>query len=254
MKDSYFIYLNKPDTFSFTNVVISNSQDTSAEISSNSIVYLSLANSGNNKSVTVKNVALTSSDLQLFYFRNSQQYSSVALQFAISDITVTRCSFQDSIAIMNIRNKNVVNQVGYSLSGIKFSNVSFPITGILMSFTHQVKDSLTMTNSSFTQITNGQIVMIPNSENIGVMETKMTIDNLTATNISNLQNSFIEASVYSIVTITNSKFEYLTTLDYGSVAKSMDQTVNIIFVNCQFSKNLAVNGGVMFTKEKGSIE
>lgn len=254
MKDSYFIYLSKPDTFSFTKVAISNSQDTSEQISSNSIVYLSMANSGNNKSVTVKNVTLTSSDLQLFYFRNSQQDSSVALQFEISEITVTSCSFQDSIAIINIRNKNVVNQVGYSLSGIKFNNVSFPITGILMSFTHQVKDSLTMANSSFTQITNGQIVMIPNSENIGVMETKMTIDNLTATNISNLQNSFIEASVYSIVTITNSKFEYLTTLDYGSVAKSMDQSVNIIFVNCQFSKNLAVNGGVMFTKEKGSIE
>lgn len=146
------------------------------------------------------------------------------------------------------------NPVQHRFNNLVVKNVDFSIYGYLMQFRHKIASGIQIKNCIFEYIENGLISVMAYSYNVGVMKTMLEIQNMTVFNASNVQKSFIEASVYSELTISNSQFDYLTTIESGSVVTSMDQDVNVIFINSSFSNNTAVSGGVMYSINKGCIE
>ena len=142
----------------------------------------------------------------------------------------------------------------FSFINLSFDNIKFTTKGYLMKLSHQLPTNLTISDSSFTNIQAGSILIISSNLRNTLLTTNVHILNSKMNNIGQESTSFIDIKKGGRLFIYSCNFTNIHTLQDGAViAAGFQKTVTVIY-DSLFQNNTAKNGGVFSTSEESVIK
>lgn len=204
--------------------------------------------------ITISDVDMHLCSISLFTMGTSSASRSVAIDFTMTDASITNLHFpfsDDIIVTSNIISDAVIHM---TFDNMIFQNITFDRGGNLIRFGHQQDQALLLTNSMFSDIVNVGIKLEAYNNNFAsTHRTKVSMDNITATQIDAQDTWFISLFEGVDIDITDSSFSQISSLRTGSVIFAGNQKATVNIVDSSFVNNTAIEGGVMNVESKSKI-
>lgn len=237
----------KLENCKFTNVNYSTSDD-----KNNLMIDIRTFALDNAQNSLIKGITVESSSISFLQFNSISGTLKSPILIEITNLIFRNCKFDSIISLISFGNVESQEPITFAISSLSFSNLTFTISGKLLEFHHQLKNVITVTNANFSDIQGGEIyVEAANKKNLA-SPTKVELSNFNVLNIDANYNSLIRANEGAELTIRNSTFQNVYTLEEGSVVFAGYQNAVITIRHSTFLNNYAVLGGV-FNIESGSV-
>lgn len=139
------------------------------------------------------------------------------------------------------------------LSNLLFKNIEFSLKGNLLNFNHLMSQSVQVIGSKFVNLSKSKISINSFSTN-SELSTKVSIINSTASNINMEFGSFIYLETGAEISITNSNFSGVSSLQEGAVLRASSDATTVTISNSVFTQNTALKGGVLLVESQSYIK
>jgi hypothetical protein len=204
--------------------------------------------------ITMSDININLCQITLFIIGTSSVSSSVAIEFTMTDVSVTNLNFpfkDDIIVTSNIVSDALIDM---TFDNMVFQNVSFDRGGDLILFSHQQNQALQITNSHFSDIVNAGIKLTAfNNKLANTNRTKVSMDNITASQIDAQTTWFISVFEGADIEISNSSFNKISSRRTGSVIYAGYKKATVTITDSTFVNNTAIEGGVMNVQSSSKI-
>ena len=235
----------------FTNHTFSTVSD-DTYVSASVILKLDLIDLNSTQDSIISDVSITNSEVSIIKFGSTVNKPPASKNIIIQNINYLNSNIQASRSLIDTSNIKSNESVSFAFINIIFSNVSFVTIGNLFLLKHHIPVSISIINSSFTNLTSSVITVDSlGSENIS-LNTKISFDNWTFSNINTKFGSMINTENNAVVTIKNSKFTNIFTYEEAAILYAGFQKTSVSFTNCIFQNNSAVQG-TLFVIQSESV-
>ncbi|CAI2379456.1 unnamed protein product [Moneuplotes crassus] len=201
---------------------------------------------------TISVITVRSSQISFLSFNSIQGILSSAVHIGFSSLTFEDCAFTSSISMLSLGGLETKEEISFSFTGLTYQNISFISQGNLMKFQHQMNTPVAITNSTFTNISAGNIHIESANKNNQELTTRVAFSSCTFSQIDDNYGSLMEVYEGARVTIEDSNFQEIYTLEEGAVIFAGNRKAQIEIRNSTFRENSAVTGGV-FNIESSSV-
>lgn len=201
---------------------------------------------------SIKGITVESSSIGFLQFNSISGTLKSPILIGITSLVFRNCKFDSIISLISFGNVESQEPITFALSSISFTNLTFVVSGKLLEFHHQLKNVITVTNANFTDIKGGEIYVEASNKKNLASPTKVELVNFNVLNIDANYNSLIRANEGADLTIRNSTFQNVFTLEEGSVVFAGYQNAVVTIRQSTFLNNYAVLGGVL-NIESGSV-
>lgn len=140
-----------------------------------------------------------------------------------------------------------------TISDVTMSNISFTRGGNIFLFSQQTESNLILKNSHFSYIDSGTILLNWYNQQSSILS-KVTIQNITATQYNGNSNNFIYVDSGSILEMYSSTFTYMSNLDSGSVVYTSSSSAEAYIYSTVFKNNTSINGGVFSIQDESYLK
>ena len=142
----------------------------------------------------------------------------------------------------------------FSFSNLSFDNIEFTSKGYLMELSHQLPTNLTISDSSFTNIQAGSILIVSSNLQNTQLTSNVHILNSEMNYIGEKSTSFINLKEGGRLFINSCNFTNLHTLRNGAVISAGFQKTKTVIYDSIFQNNTAKDGGVFSITEESVIK
>jgi hypothetical protein len=157
----------------------------------------------------ISNVYVTNSEIDLILFSSISGTTTESISFTFTNITYENSTIDNIRDFINFGGMESQQDITFIIQDCAFSNIAFANRGYLISFTHQLANSLVLKNTVIQNITSGMIY-IESGNKLLSETTKVTMQNMTFTSIEANYISLISVYEGSELTIEDSSFSYVT--------------------------------------------
>lgn len=120
--------------------------------------------------------------------------------------------FKGSRPIISTKGFEATGDVQLVYSNLKIVNVSFPVSGQIMEFSHFLKRPVILKDSIFQNITSGSILMRAKSNKNSALRTSLKIENCAFNKITNTVKPFFDFSTSAHLEVVSSNFTQVTSI------------------------------------------
>ena len=143
----------------------------------------------------------------------------------VTDTIITNCTIPGQIDMISIGNVQSIYEFGITFKNFTFTNIDFQFGGNLIKYSHLLKNSFELTDSSFSNITGGRINIESFTADTDGLTTKVLMTNIHVDNINSEYGSFIVLKTGADVNILNSSFTNIDSYEQGSIIFAQSQQI-----------------------------
>jgi hypothetical protein len=250
--ENSLIELGALSEFKFSNVTMSKITSSEEGDSSNIILDVDSFSVQTGKSLAISGVTITESNVAFFALNRISNSGNMSSTFSISNFSYTNSSFSLSNNLLAFSRMELNTAFIIALSDIMFSDITFSIKGNLMSFSQQLSQDLTITNLQVINTKNARIHTEASNIQNKQLPVRVTITNLTTSNVDSGDHSLVDCHEGSITRITASTIENIYSTSVGSFLIAGYKAVQVFITNSSIQHNSASEGGV-FLVENDSV-
>ena len=249
---SHFFLINSIKDLSFTDSTfrnVSSTDDTDVDSSAMSISQVNLDTSGD---FMFSNLTFEEYSLSILKINSFVNTPPTLKEFLFANMYFSNSYFASPRSIILTERLVYDLDVNFVFLNLTFSSITFAQNGYLMSLKHQLPHSVTITNSTFSNIQRGKILVEATKVQNKELLAKVTMRNTIFNNIDQLYGSFIEVYEGGELSINDCSFTNMYTFFRGAVLSVGYQNAQVFIHNTAFKNNSAFEGGV-FNIEAGSV-
>lgn len=179
---------------------------------------------------------------------------AVSFQMTITDIVFQNWEIDSQLSLISFGNLESTEDVTFSFSELEFSYITFGISGELLKFGHQLENSIAVSNSKFSSISGGEILIESANLQNSDLKTKVDFINSTFLNIDANYLSLMQINEGAVVSIDGCNFTGIYTLEEGAVIFAGYRKAVVVIKNSSFTNNYAVTGGVFNIESESVIQ
>lgn len=234
---------------SFTNIDKSSSTDESM-----TMVNFASFDLTHSEDSVISDIVIESSTISFLEFTSLTGSLSNSIVMSISSITFSNMDLDLSLSLISFGNMESEEEISFTFSNLKFSNITFGIQGELLSFEHQLTSDIIVENSVFENIVSGEIYIESANKQNKALSSRVYFLNNTFSNIYSSYGSLMVVNEGGYVTIDSCSFSNISTLEEGAVIYAGYQKANVIIYSSNFTYNYAVTGGVFYSESESVIK
>jgi hypothetical protein len=228
---------------SFSGLVQSNSGDFTNKMLN--IISLDLRS---NSQFLISSVKASKSSVAMLYIGGIANTLSGGQVLRIDNWTYENSNFEFSQKLMTF------GSIQVEINNLQMYNLTFPRTGHLLYLTHQLSTPLYLTNSQFELVKGGSIYIQSADLKNSTLNTRVSMINITASDISSGTSSFILNREGGKLVIEESTFVKMDSTESGSVINAGYQNSETLIHNSTFTNNTSIYGGVANVQDRSVIK
>jgi hypothetical protein len=187
--------------------------------------------------------------------------SSSLPTFTISNILLLNNIYTSYSSILRIEDFTYTSSAQIIISNTIFKNIIFKLSGNVVLFSHHMKQEVVWTNLTMHNVTNGEVLLLPNSKSKKEFDVKVSIDGLVAVENESSFSKIVEVNDGSFLVLKNSVFDNNFALEIGKVlgddgfglVKVSSLIGQIEIFNTTFIQNAVIEGGIFQITDGASL-
>ena len=235
------------DNMQFSNIVPSDSSDTT-----NKIFEVGSINLNTTNSFIINRMHTSYTSLKIFSLISNPDMNGTSLVF--SNLVYEHCLIEFSNDIILLQGIETRGDFQIIIDQATVSNITFSRGGNIMKFRHQTVTDLELTNSVFSDISSGSLQLNWFNQQSIDLPTKVRLNNVTVTNYDGNSNSFLHVIEGGNLQVDNSKFTGMYNFDSGTVVRSETSTAKVLINNSVFQNNTSIDGGVFLVDDESVLK
>ena len=266
--------------FSATNMRFTNIKSKSNEDILPEIFDISALDVSKDTDLEIRNVTISDSDVRFVEFSRISNFENSSNSLIISDFIYTNSLISAETSLLSFVNMIADTDFSINMNRISFLNIEFATKGSLLVFKQQLSNKLTITDLDISNTRNAIIESIASSIQNSQLPCRVSISNLTTTNVftgfSSLMNvyentefeirdseltgiySFEGAAVLyagyqnALVSIYNTQIKYNSGID--SAVFTVDSSSIIRLYDCNLFSNFGLTAGIVKAENNGQFQ
>ena len=206
------------------------------------------------ENIEISNVDFTNSSITLVSFLSFVNSPPSLQSLTFTDMAFYDCLFSSQRSILKTDGIEHDLNIVISYNNVSFTNIFFATTGFLFELDHQLPTNLTISNSSFKNVKQGNIKITSSNLQNTALLTSVHMLNVTVDNVQQDSQSFINVEEGGRLFISGSQFSNMYIYSDGGVISGGPKGTIITITNSLFQNNSAQNGGVFDAKEESVIK
>ena len=218
-----------------------------------SILLINSWDLNSQNTIAINNVTFEKSSMNFILFGTFSNTPPATKQLSITNFEYRNSFIETQRKLINTEGVEVDEDLILKFENIAFSNVSFYTVGSLISFGHQLPNTLQMDNLTLTNIVAGRLhVESTNQQNTNLL-TQVSINNSTFDNINDQFSSLIITEQGSRLNVTSSSFTNIYTFEEGAVVFAGPTGTEVNFFDTVFQNNSAVTGALFHIESESVV-
>ena len=237
------------DNMQFSNIVPSDSSDTT-----NKIFEVGSVNLNTTDSFMINRMNISYTSLKLFSLSSISNPDMNGTSLILSSLVYQHCLIEFSNDMILLESIETRGDFQIIIDQATVSNITFSRGGNIVKFRHQTITQLELTNSMFSDISSGSLQLNWFNQQSNDLSTKVRLDNVTVTNYDGNSNSFLHVIEGGNLQIDNSIFTGMYNFDSGTVVRGETSTAEVLINNSVFENNTSIDGGVFLVEDESVLK
>ena len=238
---------------SLTNLYFHNVTSLDDRDKTGSILYVNSWDLNSQNTIAIDNVTFVNSSMNFVSFGAFANTPPTAKQLSITNFAYTDSFIETQRKLITTEGVELNGDLVFAFENITFSNVSFYTVGSLISFGHQLPNSLQITGLTLTNIVAGRLhVESTNQQNTELL-TQVSISDSTFDSINDQFSSLIITEQGGRLNVTNSSFTNIYTFEEGAVVFAGQTGTEVNFIDTVFQNNSAVTGALFHIESESVV-
>lgn len=200
----------------------------------------------------ISNVIVSQAEQRFITFSKISNSVNSTKIFTFSNFEYKNSILYDKNNLIYFTKMELNTSFNFALTGIKFTNVTFPIKGNLIMIQHQLKNPLSIANLRVSNCKYGAIYMAAMNTQNKLLPTNILMTNLTTDKVNAGFQSFMQVYENTKLEIRDSSILYVFNFAEGAVLTAGYQQAEVNIYNTLIKFNSAIEGGV-FKVQSSSI-
>ena len=221
---------------------------------SSRIIHIDVLDLNSTLNTTLKNIHVTDSDTSLVSFGSILNSPPDAKLFLISNITYKDSTFASPKSIINTAGIELDANVEFILQDLKFSNIEYLTKGNLLQLMHQLSSQVLISNSSFSNMTAGKLLVESSNKQNANLQTRVRIQNTVFDSLMEKYNSFVNINEGGNLEIHNCTFSNIMSYEEGAVLYAGSRSTQTVITDSTFFNNSASIASVFYIESQSVVE
>ncbi|CAI2360923.1 unnamed protein product [Moneuplotes crassus] len=191
----------------------------------------------------IKDISITNSSVSLFKINTFINTTDEPKLLTIKSIKFLASTIHTKRVLISTKGVLMNTNLSINMSELTFENIEFTSSGTLIEIMHQLPTNVTLSDSTFNNITSG-LISIEGSKQTEALSTLFSMNNCSFTNIRSSVNAFIAVQQKAEVVITKSLFTNLTLTTFISGIMNIQDKARIKVLNSSFTRNSAATATI----------
>jgi len=227
------------------------SQVESSDIS-NVMLKISSMNLDSVGSFLMNNIEVEESSVSLFDMKNIHNLNTLGKSLTIAGLSYTNSVIEFKQNFITFGEIETSTDFEIVIDNVTMKNLTFTRNGYLFKFQQQTATDLILSNCYFYGLNGGSIYIGSANLQNSDIRTKVTMKNITANSLNGNTNSFISINEGGYLTIYNSKFSNIYTVERGAVLNAGYKNSISEVHNSTFQNNTSLIGSIANVQD-GSV-
>ena len=221
---------------------------------SSTFLDVSSINIESTSAMVISELNFINSTLSFSNIQNIMGSSTELKTLIINGISFTDTYFPNSRTLMSFEDIFTESNFTMQLSQIKFENIQFESTGILINFEHQLIHTVVTAGLTVNNVSSGVINVMTHNTNNEVARTMIQIVNGIFQDTNLPSQSLITASRGAFLGISSSNFSKFSTINEASGLFNCKTEAIIDISNSEFQQNSAVTSSLFTVENDGLVK
>ena len=199
----------------------------------------------------INSIVITSSKVAFISLDKASNYDQASNSFVISNFQYSDSYFDEANSLIWFDKLDFNTDFTILMINITFTNITFPVDGYLLNFQQQLKNPLTISNLTVSNVKNSRINIEAANSQLLTLPTQVMISSMNLNNINAGFSSFILLNGNSFLNITDSNIQYIYSFDSGSVMRITASNAQANIYNSAIQYNSAISGGLFLIENGG---
>ena len=240
-------------TISLTNAVFSHVTSSEEGDEAGSILFVNSLDLNSGFDLAINNVSITHSNISFIQFGTILNTPPTTKFLYLSNFSYSNSFINANNKLISTEGIEVDGDFNIVMSAITFNNVSFDTVGTLISFGHQLPNSVQVIGLVMTNIVAGILHVQSTNQQLTDLLTFVLIQNSVFDSINDQFSSLIIVEQGGRLNVTNSSFTNIYTFEEGAVVFAGPTGTETNFVHTLFQNNSAVTGALFHTESESVV-
>ena len=203
--------------------------------------------------LAINNVSITHSNISFIQFGAILNTPPTTKFLYLSNFSYSNSYINANNKLISTEGIEVDGDFNIVMSAITFNNVSFDTVGTLISFGHQLPNSVQVIGLVMTNIVAGILHVQSTNQQLTDLLTFVLIQNSVFDSINDQFSSLIIVEQGGRLNVTNSSFTNIYTFEEGAVVFAGPTGTETNFIDTVFQNNSAVTGALFHTESESVV-